>query len=365
MYGNSKSMAQIMQNYFVHGMLLICVVLFVCKTLFLFQPSYQLQFKFKNLVFFTPNKLATWRMTLGLPDTNTSAAGNTKTARLLTWFTTFKNVAVRQQIQLNTLTNWAKLASCCNVQPVLFSTNTTRQYDVIARDAGWHVYDVPRVNDYGTPYIGDMVKFTMNVSTATANQKSDFYGYANGDILFDEGLVRTLTSIKQRKTSLPAGRAVLIVGQRTNYKVEAEWAEPALGFSHISDMKREGGHLFPPLGMDYFFFTPDFFRTRIFDMNLVIGRPYCDNVVMATAKRLKVSVIDATKTIVALHQQSNNETQYAGRYNVDARFNQNVVGKSFAFGLGRTTLAQYETMYGATTDDILIKYRSTNTIVAK
>jgi hypothetical protein len=354
---------RLVKNCLVHGMLLMCVTLFVCKTLFLFQPSNQLQFKFKQL--FYHNKLVDWRMTL--PDTNTSAAGNTRTAnrRLLTWFTTFKNVAVRQQIQLNTLTNWAKLASCCNVQPILFSTNTTRQYDVIARDAGWHVFDVPRVNDYGTPYIGDMVKFTMNVSTATANQKSDFYGYANGDILFDEGLVRTLTSIKQRMTSLPAGRAVLIVGQRTNYKVEAEWAEPAVGFSHISNMKREGGHLFIPEGMDYFFFTPDFLRTLIFDMTLVIGRPYCDNVVMATAKRLKVSVIDATKTIVALHQQSHNETQYASRYNVDARFNQNVIGKSFAYRLGRTTLAQYETMYGATTDDILIRYRSTNTIVVK
>ena len=102
------------------------------------------------------------------------------------WFPTFKDDARRRSIHLNTLHNWAKFIPL--IQPVLFSSNSTRQFDNIARQLGWHVYQIPRVNDHGTPYISDMLDVIMNNDT----YNSVFYGFANGDILFDTSLSETL-----------------------------------------------------------------------------------------------------------------------------------------------------------------------------
>jgi hypothetical protein len=289
----------------------------------------------------------------------TSPAKSPVSHFLLTWFTTFTDDNERSLIQRNTLNNWAKLASCCNVQPILFSTNTTRQYDVIARDAGWQVYDVPRVNDYGTPYISDMVNFTMNISTATVNQKSDFYGFANGDVLFDKGLVRTLTSIKMLMTSLPAGRPVLVIGRKTHSRETANrnMEEPKVGFSHIERL-RLNGTLVHPAAMDYFFFTPDFPVGTIFSLDMVIGRKYYDNYVVMMARRLRVSVIDATNTLTALHQAA--ARRRLGK--ADDEFNVNIIGR-FQSRSGRTEYANYETLVSPDGLDIHIMHRATKRIL--
>ena len=132
---------------------------------------------------------------------------------LCLWFTSFKNKARRRHIHLNTLYNWAKFLPL--MQPVLFSANSTRLFDSIARQLGWHVYEIPRVNDYGTPYIAD----TLDVIANNDKYNSIFYGFANGDILFDTSLAETLKSLVRRRITLPMA-PILVTGQRTNIKNE-------------------------------------------------------------------------------------------------------------------------------------------------
>ena len=59
--------------------------------------------------------------------------------------------------------------------------------------------------------------------------------------------------------------------------------------------------------------------------------------------KLNVSVVDATKTLTALHQQSSKESELAGQNNEDAGHNFEVIGQ-FNYEQGHTYYSQYETI---------------------
>ena len=262
---------------------------------------------------------------------------------LCTWFTTFKELDGRQQIHLNTLSNWAKFIPLS--QPVLFSSNLTRRYDSIARNLGWHVYEIPRTNDYGTPYISDMVEVIMN-----GTYDSIFYGFANGDILFDNSLYHTLMSVVAYKHN-QTNATVLVTGRRTNYKLSSKLTQP---ISEFYDVEQLGirGKLFSANAEDYFLFTSNFPR-HLFK-NLVLGRPGYDNYLVAMGVKLNVSVIDATNTITALHQQSPKESEKAGHHNKDVKHNYAAIGR-FNYKKGNTFDAQLQTYFDPERIKIIIR----------
>ena len=265
---------------------------------------------------------------------------------LCVWFTTFKDVKARHHIHLNTLHNWAKFIPL--MQPILFSSNSSRQFDGIARQLGWHVYQIPRVNDHGTPYISDMLDVIMNNNT----YNSIFYGFANGDILFDSSLPETLKSLASRINYF-SREPILVTGQRTNYKMSENWTKP-LGDLYYINQLRVKGKLFWANAEDYFLFTPDF--PRYLFKNLVIGRPAYDNYLVVMSLKLNVNVVDATKTLTALHQQSSKESEVSGHYNKDSQHNYKVIGK-FNYAKGHTYDAQYETVFDFNLMQIEIKAR--------
>ena len=61
-----------------------------------------------------------------------------------------------------------------------------------ARRLGWAVLQVPRVNRAGLPFLKDMY-----FDAATRYSKCTFYGFANGDILFNRGLVYSLAAVAE------------------------------------------------------------------------------------------------------------------------------------------------------------------------
>ena len=256
-------------------------------------------------------------------------------AFLFVWFTTFKDVAIRQQIHLNTLHNWAKFFPV--MQPVLFSSKSTRQFDGIARQLSWHVYQISRVNDHGTSYISDMLDVIMNKEA----HSSVFYGFANGDILFDTSLSETLKALVSKRNSLPPNKPVLVIAKRTNYKMSDNWTHPIIDFFYIEQL-RARGKLFWANAEDFFLFTPEFPRYLFKD--LVIGRPAYDNYLVAMSVKLNVSVVDATKTLTALHQQSSKESELAGHNNEDSDHNYKVIGQ-FNYKKGYTHDSQFETAF--------------------
>lgn len=76
--------------------------------------------------------------------------------------------------------------------------------------------------------------------------------------------------------------------------------------------------------------------------NVVIGRPGYDNYLVAMAIRAGVNVIDATKTVLAVHisERGNN---FHGSKNKDAKYNKDVIGK-FKYADGYASKAGLNTV---------------------
>jgi len=103
------------------------------------------------------------------------------------------------------------------------------------------------------------------------------------------------------------------------------------------------GKMHPEGGIDYFAIADNLYPWhRVPD--LVIGRPRYDNFLVSTATRYSVSVVDATRTIVALHQ-TDMEGIGSGHRHRDVNYNQQILRKytSERRGCWRTSCTRYLT----------------------
>lgn len=238
----------------------------------------------------------------------TKATAYTRTTNVLTLFTTFKNVPDRYQIHLNVLKNWAQMMP--QVVPMLFVSQTDVRLVKQAKDLGWMVQKVPRSNHFDTPTLRDMYFRAMQLS------KTAYYGFCNGDILFNEGLLETMNTMLQYKHQL---NMTLIVGRRTNFQATGS---KAYKFSDVTAIAAEKGTLFQIDAEDYFLIKHGEFPWNKVPA-LVIGRPAYDNFLVAMAIRNKLDTVDATKTLLALHQ-TGKDGNYAGHKSKDSKYNKQV-----------------------------------------
>jgi len=81
--------------------------------------------------------------------------------------------------------------------------------------------------------------------------------------------------------------------------------------------------------------------------NLVIGRPGYDNFLVATASLNNVAVVDATKTVIALHQ-TDAEGVGSGHRRHDSRYNRHVLGRYGHRGCEQTDCTKYTTFSNST-----------------
>jgi len=78
--------------------------------------------------------------------------------------------------------------------------NTVSSNDVlmsIARRLGWTVLSATRVNAIGLPFLKEMF-----FETARRFPNCTFYGFANGDILFDKVLTKTVRAVAEVSRNL-------------------------------------------------------------------------------------------------------------------------------------------------------------------
>ena len=286
-------------------------------------------------------------------DTALSSAGVEDDATLkpplLCIFTTFKPVDYKTLVYQNVLRNWI-LLSPRRIRPVLFIPSAdrwlfsrvpdgdqsplNRTIGDLASSLGWLVVVPPRVNDHKVPHLKEMFFYVEKLYPDCL-----FYGYANGDVLFNDGLVRSLEAVAEVLGPL---RRTLIVGKRTNVVLDArEIYLPC----DVERLAKTEGRLFISDAQDYFFMTPQFPWSYIPDV--VVGRPGYDNFLVATAIRKGVSVVDATRSLVALHQ-TDKDGNFAGhnRNNSDRNFNIRAMGSRFRSHSGHTTHSQYLTLVG-------------------
>ena len=138
--------------------------------------------------------------------------------------------------------------------------------------------------------------------------RTPFYGYCNGDILFDHTLSQTLQSLLSYTKHMHQS---LIIGQRTNVNMTKTNISVET-LSNITKLKNHG-KLFITMAQDYFITTATGFpRKRIPDFT--IGRPGYDNWLVATTNINNYVIIHTTRSILALHQ-TDKDGNYAGHKN--------------------------------------------------
>ena len=216
---------------------------------------------------------------------------------ILTMFTTFKNSQPKTHIYKNTIRNWERLKPW--VQPVLYYLPGEDSLIDFAKAHGWDVLEVPKLSKAKVPILRHMFL------KAREKYTTPFYCYTNGDILFDDGLVKTLKVLKPVTSKM---KQVLIVGRRTNYKVS-----PGQVIDSFDDIRASSkkGQLFGTNAQDYFISTSRGYPWETIP-DFVVGRVGYDNWLVVTAIVKKMVVIDTTKTIIALHQ-TGTDGNFAGK----------------------------------------------------
>ncbi|KAL3848582.1 hypothetical protein ACJMK2_019432 [Sinanodonta woodiana] len=178
------------------------------------------------------------------------------------------------------ITNNTELGDISLMTPnwAIYITNDTELGDIYRRH-GWSILPLTHTAIEGVPVVKYMYLDAMRHFNST------FYGFANADILFNDGLVNTLLTI--RKFTDIYRDPVLVTGIRINfdYKIPCK-AKDMKNISKVS----EKGKLANPMSADYFITTRDYPWWKMEE--IVIGRIN------------KIFVINSTPTVIALHQST-------------------------------------------------------------
>ena len=115
--------------------------------------------------------------------------------------------------------------------------------------------------------------------------------YVNADIILMSDFMRAVREVRSRK------RRFLVVGRRWNVKVQDPLDFNGGWEARLRDHVQRTGWLYD--GMDYFVFPRNLFGSI---PPFAFGRGFWDNWLMYRARRRMAALIDATKSIMAVHQ---------------------------------------------------------------
>jgi len=194
-------------------------------------------------------------------------------------------------IQENAIRSWMTLGPGCRV--ILFGQEegTAEMAKSLGTD---HVQDVAR-NKYGTPLLNDLFRQAETLSN------DPYLCYINADIILMNDAVQSVHSLTHRK------KRFLMVGQRWDF----DQAEPIVfndtWEQRLREQVSQRGKLHNPTGIDYFLYQRGLWGAV---PPFAVGRTAFDNWLIYRARALKIPVIDATPSIMAIHQ--NHDYSHAG-----------------------------------------------------
>lgn len=187
-------------------------------------------------------------------------------------------------IQRNAIAQWTRLRP----RPEILLFGNEEGTAEIARELGLrHIPEVVR-NEYGTPLLSNLF------AKADALASHNILGYVNADIILLGDFMRVVQQVVAWRDRF------LMVGRRTNVGLD----EPAIYASpdqeaRLCALALEQGRLAAAYWIDYFVFARGLFETI---PAFAIGRPRWDNWMIWRARALKAAVVDATETVLAVHQ---------------------------------------------------------------
>jgi hypothetical protein len=185
-------------------------------------------------------------------------------------------------IQRNALGSWTRLRPACEI---LIFGDEKGTADAARELALRHVPAVAR-NEVGTPLVNDLF------AEAERRSRHRLLAYANSDMILFDDLVRAI----ERVQHLPR---FLLCGRRRNLPVstslsfEGEWAPP------LRAAVARAGRIAIPGAIDYFVFPRDMVGPL---PPFAVGRVEWDQWLLFRARALGVPLIDATSSVLAIHQ---------------------------------------------------------------
>lgn len=203
---------------------------------------------------------------------------------MITIFTTPKAFTGHNKItQENAIQSWKRIVPRCEV---ILLGNDDGVAEAAQKYECKHIADVS-CNEYGTPLISGLF------NEAERHASNRIMCYVNGDIMFTSSLLQAVELIKHKKK-------FLMVGQRYNVDIDSslnfmdhEWESSLFLYSTTK------GILNQPFGIDYFIFP----KGQFVDIpDLVVGRAWWDNWMIYNARKKFIPIIDATRVILAVHQ---------------------------------------------------------------
>ena len=184
-----------------------------------------------------------------------------------------------------------------------------------------------KTNEHNTPLLASLLAAVQQACPPDV----PYVAYANADILFEKiGLISTLQALLVHR------KDVLIVGQRRNSRSHGIRQE---------NIRAVPTDLFQIDAQDYFIFSRDmaaFAKMPPF----VIGRRAYDNAIVDWAFHNTETLVDATQTIWAVHQTTE-DGNFAGHSPLNADKEHNVKLKGIEHDHGTTLHARFETSFCA------------------
>ncbi len=185
--------------------------------------------------------------------------------------------------QWNAINSWMKLGEDCQVVICGDDEGVVNAAQEIGAEC---LPDIER-NEFGTPLLSSAFKEIQKVA------RHPILCFVNADIIL---LNEFLTALK--RVTL---RDFLVLGQRWDMEINQR-----LDFGDENwdkDLRRDvmnHGKLHGPLGSDYFVFPN---KSRLLDIPpFAVGRPGWDCWFIYRARKLRIPVIDASKTVFIVHQ---------------------------------------------------------------
>lgn len=264
---------------------------------------------------------------------------------LLTLFTTWTPAPSKSEIHVQVVRNWALLKPF--VIPVMFSNSPDVKKS--CEQAGWKTLNISKTM-HSVPVLkymyGDVKKYF----------NTTLYAFSNGDILYTDGLIKTLITSMFSLTD--TAKPVLIVGRRTNvYNVSSTEAS---SWDSIQKTATIRGKVFGEDAIDYFISSKSFSWSDVDDV--IIGRPAYDNWLVLLARKRGYLIVDATKSILAVHQ-TDSAGNSEGHTHSHRDYNRNLLRTKYGvirYAAGYISCAEYSTHVDTSSDTIRISKISKN-----
>jgi hypothetical protein len=186
-------------------------------------------------------------------------------------------------IQRNAIRSWLNMGP--DVKTLLVGEEPGMQN--VADELGVTQLSQVKRNSWGTPLVSSIFQLAREAS------RSPYLAYVNADILLTPDFVDIARTVSSQV------KEFLVVGQRWDLDVtqsllfEGQWDQV------LKQRAKQEGKLHPPAGSDYFIFP----RTLFIDMpDFAIGRAGWDNWMIYKALKSRRHVVDATHSLMIIHQ---------------------------------------------------------------